>query len=33
MVDVSEQIENKSDSSELSQFVHKFDGNVSGRYH
>ena len=31
MVDVSEQIENKSGSSELSPNVVKFDENVSGR--
>ena len=30
MVDVSEQIENKSDSSVLSQNVEKFSENVSG---
>ena len=31
MVDVSEQIENKSDSSDLSQNVDKFDEHVLGR--
>ena len=30
MVDVSEQIENRSDNSELSQNVDKLDENVSG---
>ena len=32
MVDVSEQIENRSDSSELSQHVDKFGENLSGTY-
>ena len=33
MVDVSEQIEDKSDSSELSQNVDKLSENISGRYY
>ena len=33
MVDVSKQIENNSDNSELSQNLDKFDENIASRYY